>query len=71
MLSAEVGSATPENLMYIILFLGIYLFPVNVLSEKKRTMRHGTRNQWSLKLRLYTAPLIDLNKYSDVFPGEN
>ena len=38
-LSAEVGSTTPENLTPIILGLGTYFLPVNVLSRKKRAMR--------------------------------
>ena len=32
-LSAEVGSASPENLMSIILVFGTYFPPVNALSE--------------------------------------
>ena len=38
MFFAEVGSATPENLPFIILGLGKYCFPVNALSDQKQCL---------------------------------
>ena len=33
-------------------------------------MCHGIRNLLSLKVICYVAPLVDLNEYLDVLPGE-
>ena len=68
-LSVEVRSTNSENLKYIILGLGTYLFPVNVLSKQKRTMRHGMRKPRGLKLRCYVYCMIDIDNYLDVFTG--
>ena len=40
----ELGTATIENLMSIILGLGTYFLPVNVMSKKTRAMPRRTRN---------------------------
>ena len=50
-----------SHLNRVILGLGTYLFPVNALSKKKRMMRHGMSKPHKLKVRYYTARLIDLN----------
>ena len=71
MFSAEVGSATPENLMSIILGLGTYFSPVNVLSNKNRVMRRGMRMTCSLKGICYADRRIDLDEHLAVFPGSN
>ena len=68
--SADVGSTTLENLKSIILGLGTYLLPVNVLSKRKHTIRHGMRNSQCLHVRCYAAHLLDLNKYLFFFPWE-
>ena len=47
----------------------MYVFPVNSLSKQKRAMRRGIRNPLKLKLRLYAARIIDINKYLSEFPG--
>ena len=65
----KVESKTMVYFNRFILGLGAYIFPVNVLSKKKRVMRHRTRNLLKLKLRCYTAHIIELNKYSASFPG--
>ena len=57
-------STTLENLKNIILGLGTYFFPGNVLSKKKCAMRHG------FKLRRCASRVIDFNDYLDVFPGD-
>ena len=46
-----------------ILGLTLYFFPVIFLSKKKRALHHGMRKLRGLKVRRYTAYLIDLNKY--------
>ena len=67
-LSAGVESTNPLTLEAIVLELGAYFFPVNSLLQKKRTMRHGIRKPFRLKLRRYAARLIDINKYLALFP---
>ena len=49
MLSAEVGSDTPEKFMSIILVLGTYFFPVNALSNQKRAIRRIMRKPRGLQ----------------------
>ena len=70
-LSAQVESSRPVTLASIILGLGVYCSPVNVLSKKKRTMCHGMRDQHSLKMRRYAARFVDLNDFVAMFPGAN
>ena len=53
----------------MILVLGTYFFPVNVLSKKKRVMSHRMRKIRGLKVTRYTACLIYLNEYLAVLPG--
>ena len=67
-LYAEVKSASPETLTYILLGLSTY-FTVNALPKKKRAMRHGMRNTHVLKVRRYAAYLVDPNEYLAVLPG--
>ena len=54
---------TIAHLNHIILGLGIYFYPVNTLSNKKRAMHHGTRNPCELKVRCYADCLININEY--------
>ena len=68
-LSAEVEGATPVTLAYIILGLGTYGFPVNVMSKQKCTMRHGIRKTCALKVRFYAYCFVDLNEYLAVLLG--
>ena len=60
---------TISHLNRIFLGLGNYLFTVNVLSRKNRSMRHGMRNLRKLKVRFYAVQMIDLNEYLAAFPG--
>ena len=59
-LSAEVGSATPENLISIILGFCTYFFPINVLSNQKHVISHKISRPCGLKLRRYAPNLIGL-----------
>ena len=68
---AEVGSTTSENLKSIILGLGMYFPPVNVLSKQKRAMRRRMMKPHGLKVRFYAVHMIDLNEKLSVFPREN
>ena len=62
MLSAEVRSATSENLTFIILGFCAYFFPVNAVLKKKPTIHHGMRKPRVLKSRQYSDCLIVLKK---------
>ena len=64
----EVGSDTPENLTSIILGLGTYFLPVNVLPNKKRAMPRRMSTPWGLKVRCYYAFPIDIKNYVGVLP---
>ena len=66
--SDEVESASPENLTSIVLVLGVYIFPVNALSKRKRSMRCRMRNPLGLKVRRYADPFFGLNEFLAVFP---
>ena len=59
----------PITMKNIIKGLASYLFPVNFISKQKRVMRRGMRKLRRLKVKLFSACLIDLNKYLDFFPG--
>ena len=50
MLSTKIESVTPLKLEDIILGLGAYFSPVNVLSQKNCVMRHGTKKPHKLKV---------------------
>ena len=63
----HIGYKITVHLNQTILKLGTYLFPVNVFSKKNRVMIHGMRKPHSLKFRRYTARMIKLNKYLDIF----
>ena len=66
---ADVEGTNPLTVENIILGLGLYFYPVNLLSKQKRVMRHGMRNTQILKVPQYADRLIDLNEYLDLFPG--
>ena len=44
-------------------------FFVNALSEQKRAICNRMSKPRELKVRCYTAIIIDLNNYLDVLPG--
>ena len=64
-----MGSATKANLNHIILGLGTFFSPVNILSKQNHVMCRGMGKSRRLKVRCYTAHLIDLNEYLAEFPG--
>ena len=68
-LSADVESTETLNVDYIIRVLSQYFFPVNFLSQQKCTMWRGMKKTRSLTVRCYATQLIDLNEYSESFPG--
>ena len=70
LLSDHMEGTNPLTSENIILGLAAYFPPVNSPPKKKRAMRRGTRNPRVLKVRLYTAILVELNKYLALFPGE-
>ena len=67
-LSDEVGSATTTHLNRIILVLGKYFYPIRELSKQKCAMCRGMRKKCDLKLRCYSARIIDINAYLAAFP---
>ena len=56
------------NVDYIIKGLALYFTPINSLSNKKKRWAVECKPR-GLKVRLYVAFLIGLNKYLDSFPG--
>ena len=68
-LSVEMEITETLNVEYIIKGLALYFNQVNYLSKQERTVRCRIKIPHILKLRSYAARLIDLNKYSDFFPG--
>ena len=56
------------NVDYIIKGLALYFTPINSLSNKKKRWAVEWKPR-GLKVRLYVAFLIGLNKYLDSFPG--
>ena len=59
----QVESMTMAHLNRVILGLGNYSPPVNLLSKQKRVMHCRTRNLRKLKVRHYTDHIIDNNSY--------
>ena len=57
----QVGIKNITYLKHIILGLGRYVSPVNVLSKQNRAMRHGTSKPCELKEICYADLLIDIN----------
>ena len=68
-LCVEVGSTNTTHLNRIILGLCTYFFLINMLSKQKRAMSRGMRRVRKLKVRRYTACMIDINKHLEAFPG--
>ena len=68
-LCAQVGSTTITHLKRVILGLGTYSTSINILSKQKRMMRRRMREPRELKVRCYSASLIDLNEYFSDLPG--
>ena len=64
------GVRKRKQLNHINLVLCAYFLPVNDFSKQKRAMRRIMRNPCKLKVRCYTARLIDINDHLDTFPGE-
>ena len=54
-LCAYIGHTTSAHLKYILLGLGIYFFPMNLLSKQKHEMQQIMRE---LKLMCYAAHMI-------------
>ena len=71
LLSADVANKGSLNLGYYIQGLALHFPTVNSISKQKRVMRRGIKIQCSLKVRRYTARLIDLNEYLNSFPVAN
>ena len=69
LLSTDVDSTQHLTVEAIILGLGAYFSPVNLLLNKKRSVCRGMRNPHGLKVNSYTTHLIDLNKYLGLFLG--
>ena len=69
MLSVPVRSTTIANLNHVILVLGAYFSPIDVLSKLNCGMRHGMRKSCELKVRRYAAHIIKLNEYFAAFLG--
>ena len=67
MFSAEVESTRPESLKSIILGLGKYFLPVNVLPKQKHAMLHGMSKPRGLKVGCYAACLVEINEYLAIF----
>ena len=59
-LFSDVVSTTSEHLRSIILVLGTYLFPVNVLPIQKHAMRRRMRKTSGIKVRRYASHIIEL-----------
>ena len=47
------------------------LFPMNMLSRKKRVIHYVIRNPRKLKVRCCIPHMVEINKWSTVFPGVN
>ena len=69
LLYADVKITNPLTVEAIILGLGAYFFPVNLLPKQNHAMRRGMRKMRGLKVRRYAARLIDLNEYLYLLPG--
>ena len=63
----QVRSTNITNLSRILLGLGTYSSPVNMLSKQKCVMHRGMSNTCELKVRRHASHLIDLNDYLAAF----
>ena len=63
-------SEKPLTVEDIILELGLYLFPVNSISNQKRVMRRGTMKTRGLREICHADRLIGLDKYLYLLPGK-
>ena len=63
----QIGNTTTMYLSHIILGLGTYFFSFNTLYNKKRAMRHITRNPRELKVRNYALRMVELIEYLAIF----
>ena len=66
-LSANLESTEPLTVKYIIKGLALNFLPENFLSKQNCAMRRGMRKPRGLKVKLYNARFIHLNKYLDLF----
>ena len=55
----------------IILGLGTYFPPINVLSNQKHDMYHGIRKPCKLKVRGYVEHMSEVNKYLAILRWSN
>ena len=60
-LFGQLGSTTITHLNRVVLGLGAYCFPVDVLSKQNRVMCHVMRNPCGLKFRRHSDCLTDTN----------
>ena len=63
------NTETPLYVDYLLKVSAWYFPPINTLSKQKREMRRCMKNPRSLKVKRYSACLIDLNEYLVSFPG--
>ena len=68
-LCSRLESMIISHLNWVILDLGSYFYPVNLLYKQECAMICGMRNTCELKVRPYAACMIDINDYLDAFPG--
>ena len=68
LLSSDMEMIKSLTVEYIIKGLSLYFPPVNLII-KKIAMHRGMNKPCILKVRRYTARLIDLNEYLDFLPG--
>ena len=68
-LTVEVGSTNTTHLIRIIFCLGVFFFPINMMSKQKHVMRHGMTNMHELKVIHYIDRMIKLNEYLATIPG--
>ena len=64
-----IGHTTNTNLNQIILVLGTYFFPIIAFSKTNCAICCGMRKPFKLKVRWYSALIIDINEYLDELPG--
>ena len=57
------------HLNQVIIGLGKYFSPLKLLSKQNHTMRHGMNNSFELKVRRYTAFIVEINDCLNFFLG--
>ena len=67
--SGTTSFTTNVNQNQIILGLGTYLFPINALYKKTSVRCQNMINTCALKVRNYSAHMVELDEYLSVFIG--